>query len=110
MVAFIQKAHGCIYFYNAIEAQEAQLAISDSLRWRRQCGGGSLAGERQRRQSGGGGGRQRTKRREMMRGGGVNAATNRQTRDEGRDKEGEAGKGNGNTMVLAVMDGATVTA
>ena len=31
MVAFIQKAHGCIYyFYNAIEAQEAQLAISDS--------------------------------------------------------------------------------
>ena len=32
MVAFIQKAHGCIYFYNAIEAQEAQLAISDRLR------------------------------------------------------------------------------
>ena len=30
MVAFIQKAHGCIYFYKAIEAQEAQLAISDS--------------------------------------------------------------------------------
>ena len=30
MVAFIQKAHGCIYFYNAIKAQEAQLAISDS--------------------------------------------------------------------------------
>ena len=29
MVAFIQKAHGCIYFYNAIEVQEAQLAISD---------------------------------------------------------------------------------
>ncbi len=29
MVAFIQKAQGCIYFYNAIEAQEAQLAISD---------------------------------------------------------------------------------
>ena len=30
MVAFIQKAHGCIFLYNAIEAQEAQLAISDS--------------------------------------------------------------------------------
>ncbi len=30
MVAFIQKAHGCIFFYDAIEAQEAQLAISDS--------------------------------------------------------------------------------
>ncbi len=30
MVAFIQKAHGCIFFYNAIEGQEAQLAISDS--------------------------------------------------------------------------------
>jgi hypothetical protein len=46
----------------------------------------------------------------MMRGGGVNAATNRQTRGEGSDKEGEDGKGDGNTMVLAVMDGATVTA
>jgi hypothetical protein len=37
MVAFIQKAHGCIFFYNAIEAQEAQLAISNSpprSRWR----------------------------------------------------------------------------
>ncbi len=31
MVAFIQKAHGCIFFYEAIEAQEAQLAISDRL-------------------------------------------------------------------------------
>ena len=31
MVAFIQKAHGCIFLYDAIEAQEAQLAISDSL-------------------------------------------------------------------------------
>ena len=39
MVAFIQKAHGCIYLYNAIEAQEAQLAISDS---------GSLAALRRR--------------------------------------------------------------
>jgi hypothetical protein len=29
MVAFIQKAHGCIFLYNAIEAQAAQLAISD---------------------------------------------------------------------------------
>ena len=32
MVAFIQKAHGCIFLYDAIEAQEAQLAISDSRR------------------------------------------------------------------------------
>ena len=32
MVAFIQKAHGCIYLYIAIEAQEAQLAISDSVK------------------------------------------------------------------------------
>jgi hypothetical protein len=31
MVAFIQKAHGCIFLYDAIEAQAAQLAISDSL-------------------------------------------------------------------------------
>ncbi len=31
MVAFIQKAHGCIFFYDAIEVQEAQLAISDRL-------------------------------------------------------------------------------
>jgi len=31
MVAFIQKAHGCIFLYNAIEAQAAQLAIFDSL-------------------------------------------------------------------------------
>jgi hypothetical protein len=30
MVAFIQKAHGCIFFCYAIEAQAAQLAISDS--------------------------------------------------------------------------------
>ena len=29
MVAFIQKAHGCIFFCYAIEAQAAQLAISD---------------------------------------------------------------------------------
>ena len=29
MVAFIQKAHGCIFLYDAIEAQAAQLAISD---------------------------------------------------------------------------------
>ena len=42
--------------------------------------------------------------------GGVNAATNRRTRDEGSDKEGEDGKGDGDTMVLAVMDGATLTA
>ena len=32
MVAFIQKAHGCIFFYDAIKAQAAQLAISN-----RQC-------------------------------------------------------------------------
>ena len=69
-----------------------------------------MAADRRRQQSGGGGGRQRTKRREMMRGGGVNAATNRRTRDEGSDKEGEDGKGDGDTMVLAVMDGATLTA
>ena len=30
MVAFIQKAHGCIFLYNAIKGQAAQLAISDS--------------------------------------------------------------------------------
>ena len=30
MVTFIQKAHGCIFLYDAIEAQAAQLAISDS--------------------------------------------------------------------------------
>ena len=30
MVAFIQKAHGCIFFCYAIKAQAAQLAISDS--------------------------------------------------------------------------------
>jgi len=30
MVTFIQKAHGCIFFCYAIEAQVAQLAISDS--------------------------------------------------------------------------------
>ena len=30
MVAFIQKAHGCIFFCYAIEAQAAQLAISNS--------------------------------------------------------------------------------
>ena len=46
----------------------------------------------------------------MMRGRGVDTTTNRQTRDEGSDKEGEDGKGDGDTMVLAVMDGATVTA
>jgi hypothetical protein len=46
----------------------------------------------------------------MMRGGGVNAATNRQTRDEGSDKEGEDGKGDGDRMVLVVMDGPTVSA
>ncbi len=55
-------------------------------------------------------GQRRTKRREVMRGGGVNKATNRRTRDEGSDKEGEDGKGDGDTMVLAVMDGATLTA
>ncbi len=46
----------------------------------------------------------------MMRGGGVDATTNRQTRDEDSNEEGEYGKGDGNTMVLAVMDSATVTA
>jgi len=30
MVAFIQKAHGCIFIWYVIAAQEAQLAISDS--------------------------------------------------------------------------------
>ena len=29
MVAFIQKTHGCIFLYDAIKAQAAQLAISD---------------------------------------------------------------------------------
>jgi hypothetical protein len=46
----------------------------------------------------------------MMRGGGVDATTNRQTRDEGSNKEGKDGKGNGNAMALAAMDGATVMA
>ncbi len=46
----------------------------------------------------------------MMRGRGVDATTNRRTRDEGSDKEDKDGKSNGNAMVLAVMDGATVTA
>ncbi len=45
-----------------------------------------------------------------MRGGGIDAATNRRTRDEGSDEEGKDGKGDGNAMVLAVMDGVTVTA
>ncbi len=31
MVVFIQKAHGCIFFCYAIEAQAAQLAIFDRL-------------------------------------------------------------------------------
>jgi hypothetical protein len=30
MAAFIQKAHGCVFFCYAIKAQVAQLAISDS--------------------------------------------------------------------------------
>ncbi len=46
----------------------------------------------------------------MMRGGGVDATTNQRTRDEGSNKEGEDSKGDGNAMVLAVMDSATVTA
>ena len=46
----------------------------------------------------------------MMRGGGIDATTNRRTRDEGSDKEGKDGKDDGNAMVLAVMDSATVTA
>jgi hypothetical protein len=54
--------------------------------------------------------RQWTKRREMMRGGGVDATTKWRTRNEGSDKDGKDGKGNGDAMVLAVMDGATVTA
>ncbi len=45
-----------------------------------------------------------------MRGGGVDATTNRRMRDEGSNKEGEDGKGDGNMMVLAVMDSAPVTA
>ncbi len=48
MVAFIQKAHGCIYFYKAIEAQEAQLAISDRAAWRRHGSSGSVSGGAQR--------------------------------------------------------------
>ena len=47
----------------------------------------------------------------MMRGGGVDVTTNRRTRDEGSDEEGEDGKGDGNAMVLAVViDSASVTA
>ena len=46
----------------------------------------------------------------MMRGGGVDATTNQQTRDEGSNEECKDGKGNGDVRVLAVMDGATVTA
>jgi hypothetical protein len=47
MVAFIQKAHGCIFFCFAIKAQAAQLAISNrprrlddkqSMRQRREAG------------------------------------------------------------------------
>ena len=45
-----------------------------------------------------------------MRGGGVNVTTNWRTRDEGSNEEGKDGKGNGDAMVLAVMDSATVTA
>ncbi len=89
-------------------------------RWRRQLGGGATAAAARWRRSAAVATaaaakqwRRRTtadKEAEMMRGGGVNAAINRRTRDEGRDKEGEDGKGDGDTMVLAVMDGATVTA
>jgi hypothetical protein len=39
MVAFIQKAHGCIFFCYAIEAQAAQLAISNRLSGREGGGG-----------------------------------------------------------------------
>ncbi len=46
----------------------------------------------------------------MMRGGGNDVTTNWRTRDEGSDEEGKDGKGNGNAMVLALMDGTTVTA
>ncbi len=46
----------------------------------------------------------------MMRGGGIDTTTNRRTRDEGSNEEGKDGKGDGDAMVLAVMDGATVTA
>ncbi len=46
----------------------------------------------------------------MMRGGGIDVTTNRRIRDEGSYEEGEDGKGDGNAMVLAVMDGVTVTA
>ena len=35
-----------------------------------------------------------------MRGGGVEVTTNRQTRDEGSDKEGKDGKGDGNAMSM----------
>ena len=55
MVAFIQKAHGCIFFCYAIEAQAAQLAISDSRsvlqeqRWNNQGQGVQVyEGERKR--------------------------------------------------------------
>ncbi len=43
-------------------------------------------------------------------GGGIDATTNRQTRDEGSDEEGKDGKDDGNVTALAAMDGSTVTA
>ena len=46
----------------------------------------------------------------MMRGGGVDVTTNRRTRDEGSNEEGGDCKSDGDAMVLAVMDGATLTA
>ena len=45
-----------------------------------------------------------------MRGGGVNTTTNQQTRDEGGNKEGNEGKGNGKGMALAATDSRAVTA
>jgi hypothetical protein len=50
------------------------------------------------------------KRREMTRGGGVGATTSWRTRDEGSKEEGEDGKGDGDAMAMAAMDGAMVTA
>ena len=50
------------------------------------------------------------KRQEMIRGGGVDGTASRQKRDGGSNKEGKDGKGKGDTMAMAEMDGAMVTA
>ena len=95
------------------EEAAARRTAADKRRERTRSGGIDATTSRRtrkRRRRRWQGGRQRTKRREMMRGGGVDVTTNRRTRDEGSDEEGEDGKGDGDAMVLAVMDGATVTA